>query len=280
MSLFLLNIFWQVSILALVTLGLAIIFGQLRIMNMAHGEFIMIGAYSSVISTQLELPFFMQPIICILLAVIIAVIIERFVVRHLYGKVFDSLLATWAIGILLREIVTAFFGRDYKSVSVPLPGTSSIFGTNYPTYRLFLIAMIILGFIALFLWYRKSILGTKIRAMVANPNLAMAIGIDVKKLSRNVFIFGVVITSFSGWLIAPTARVDPYMGIDYLVRSFFALVVGGLASLEGLIFGSSIIAGMQSVIALQTNLVVASVCVLIISILFLWRRPHGIINKN
>lgn len=280
MSLLVLNIFWQVSILALVTLGLAIIFGQLRIMNMAHGEFVMIGAYSSVISTQLDLPFYMQPIICILLAVIIAIIIERFVVRHLYGKVFDSLLATWAIGILLREIVIAFFGRDYKSVSVPLPGTTSIFGTNYPTYRLFLIAMIIIGFIALYLWYRKSILATKIRAMVANPNLAMAIGIDVKKLSRNVFIFGVVITSFSGWLIAPTARVDPYMGIDYLVKSFFALVVGGLASLEGLILGSSIIAGMQSVIALQTNLVVASVCVLIISILFLWRRPHGIINKN
>ena len=280
MSLLLLNVLWQVSILALVTLGLAIIFGQLQIMNMAHGELIMIGAYSGVIANSLGLPFWAQLPLCILIAGISAIIIERLVIRHLYRRVFDSLLATWAVGILLREIVIAIFGRGFQHITTPIDGTVIVFGTTYPIYRLILIAGIIIFFSILYFYYKRSHIGLQIRAMVANPNLASSMGINVAALSRNVFIFGAVLTSVAGWLIAPTTRVDPFMGLDYLVRSFFALVVGGVGSIEGLLFGTGIIAGLQTIISTHLDQVSGYVIILLVSIGFLWRRPHGIINKS
>lgn len=275
-----LNVVWQVSILALVTFGLAIIFGQLKIMNMAHGEFVMIGAYSAVLAQSLSLPYYLQIPLCIVIAVIIAFLMEYLIVRHLYGRIFDSLLATWAVGIVLRECVILLFGRSFQNVKAPLTGTMNVFNIEYPLYRIVIIACIILFFISIYIWYRRSMIGVKLKAMVVNPDLAQYMGINVQLFSRYAFIFGAVITSLAGFLLAPTTRVDPFMGIDYLIRAFFTLVIGGLGSLEGLILGSTFIGGVQSFISSQLDQVTSYMVILMISVIFLWRKPNGIINKN
>ena len=141
---FLLNLMWQLSLLAVVTLGLAIIFGQLRIMNMAHGEFVMIGAYAPIITSTLGLPNWMQLPVCIASVALVALILERAIIRHLYGRLFDSLLATWGISILLREMVELAFGRGFQSVPLPISGTVSWIGIDYPAYRSVIIGVIIL----------------------------------------------------------------------------------------------------------------------------------------
>ncbi len=274
------NVIWHVTTLALVTVGLAVIFGQLKIMNMAHGEFVMIGAYSAVITSAIGLPEFMQLPVCLLTSGTAAFLIEYFVARHFYGRIAGGLLATWAIGILMRETIIVFFGSNFQHVSLPIEGTTQFLGGEYPTYRLVIIGFIILFFIGMYFWHRHSRIGLKIRAMMANTNLAAAIGTNVPVLSRNAFIFGCIITSFSGWLLAPTTRVDPYMGLDYLVRSFFALIVGGFGSIEGTLVGAGTIAGGQSIVSALTNPTSGYIFVLILSILFLWRRPHGIINPH
>lgn len=279
-SIFFLNVLWQVSILAMVTIGLGIVFGQLKIMNMAHGELVMIGAYAPVITTQLGLSSYLQLPVCIITVGLTALFMERTIIRHFYGRPFDSLLATWGLSILLRELVKLIFGREYQSVSSPLPGTMSLFGTDYPVYRVVVMIGIVIFFGVLLLWYRRSKIGTEIKAMVENPALAQAVGINTKKLSTLCFVFGAVSAGIAGMILAPTTRVEPMMGLDYLIRSFFALVVGGLGSLEGLFIGVGIMGGMQSTISALFNQTYGYLFVLTLSILFLWLKPNGLYRSK
>lgn len=279
-SVLILNIAWQVSVLAIITIGLAIVFGQLRIMNMAHGEFVMIGAYAPVITSALDLPGPAQIIVCLLTVGLAAYVIERLVIRHFYGRPFDSLLATWGLSILLREIVELIFGRGYQSVAQPLPGTVSVMGADYPVYRLVVMAGIAVFFVSLFLWYRKSRIGTQIKAMVENRQLAEACGINTRRLSTGCFVFGALSAGIAGMVLAPTIRIEPMMGLDYLIRSFFSLVVGGLGSFEGLFIGVGLIGGSQSFVGALFNQTYGYLFILVLSIIFLWLKPNGIYRKS
>lgn len=279
-SVLFLNLAWQISTLALVALGLAIVFGKLRIMNMAHGEFVMIGAYAPVITSSLGLSGWWQLPVCLLSVGLVAFVLERAIIRHLYGRMFDSLLATWGIAILLRETVELIFGRGYQSVSPPIGGTLRLFGADYPAYRIAVIVGIALGFAALYWWNTRSRVAVRIKAMVGNPELAEAVGIDTARLSAGAFVFGCCTAGLAGLVMAPTIRIEPMMGLDYLIRSFFALVVGGLGSLEGLGIGAGIIAGTQSVLGAVANQTYGYLAVLTLSILFLWVKPDGIRSSS
>lgn len=279
-SILILNILWQVSVLAIVTLGLAVVFGQLRIMNMAHGEFVMIGAYAPVITSSLGLAGPVQVVVCVLTVGLTAFAMERLVVRHFYGRPFDSLLATWGLSILLREIVELIFGRGYQSVPQPLPGTISVLGTDYPLYRIVVMFGVIAFLVALYLWYRRSRIGTEIKAMVENPNLAQSCGINTQRLSTACFVFGALTAGIAGMVLSPTIRIEPMMGLDYLIRSFFSLVVGGLGSFEGLLIGVGAIAGSQSLVGALFNQTYGYLFILVLSIVFLWLKPNGIYRNN
>ena len=275
-SVLFLNLAWHISTLALVALGLAIVFGKLRIMNMAHGEFVMIGAYAPIITSNMGMSGWLQVPVCLVSVAIVAFIVERLVIRHLYGRMFDSLLATWGISILLREVVELAFGRGFQSVDLPLSGTLSVFGTEYPTYRIAVMVGIILGFAGLFWWERKSGTAVRIKAMVGNPNLAETVGINTTRLSARAFVFGCCTAGLAGLVLAPTIRVEPMMGLDFLIRSFFSLVVGGLGGLEGLGLGVTVIAGVQSLLSAVSSQTHGYIAVLVISILLLWLKPDGL----
>lgn len=277
---FLLNFVYVSAILALVALGLAMVFGLLGVMNMAHGEFVMLGAYSAYVVQTAQISFFWAIPLAIFVSAILGFLIEWSVIRHLYNRAFDTLLATWGLAILIRKGVEVVFTRDYKSVNQVVPGTVEIFGVNYPAYRLILISIIICIFVVLLLWYQRSKVGLRVRAMVQNPGLAAAIGIDIAILSRVTFVIGVSTAGLAGALLAPLVRVEPYIGLDYLLSSFFILVVGGLGSIEGLLIGSSIIGGTDAVISTIFDKTAGYMSVLIISILFLWLRPDGIFYRR
>ncbi len=277
---FLLNFVYVSAILALVALGLAMVFGLLGVMNMAHGEFVMLGAYSAYVVQTAQISFFWAIPLAIFVSAILGFLIEWSVIRHLYNRAFDTLLATWGLAILIRKGVEVVFTRDYKSVNQVVPGTVELFGVNYPAYRLILISIIICIFVVLLLWYQRSKVGLRVRAMVQNPGLAAAIGIDIAILSRVTFVIGVSTAGLAGALLAPLVRVEPYIGLDYLLSSFFILVVGGLGSIEGLLIGSSIIGGTDAVISTIFDKTAGYMSVLIISILFLWLRPDGIFYRR
>ena len=277
---FVLNFIYSSATLALIVLGLAMVFGLLGVMNMAHGEFVMLGAYSAYVVQSLGLNFIWAIPISILVCVIVGWLMEWTIIRHLYNRPFDTLLATWGVAILIRKGIEAIFSRDYKSVDQVMQGTIDILGITYPSYRLILIAIIILLFVTLFAWYQKSKTGLRIRAMVQNPGLASAVGIDTSRLSTVTFIIGVSFAGLAGVLLAPLVRVEPYIGLDYLLSSFFILIVGGLGTLEGLLIGSAVIGGSDALISTIFDKTAGYLSVLLLSILFLWLRPDGIYSRR
>ncbi len=275
-----LNLAYQLAVLALVVLGLGIVFGLLGIMNMAHGEFVMLGAYSAVAVQEAGLPLLLALPLAVLVCGATGWLAERLLIRPLANRPFDTLLATWGLSILIRKAVEAGFGRGYKSIEHGLTGTSQVLGADYPTYRLALLASIVVALVALALWYRRSPAGARVQAMVANPGLAQALGLDTRAMARNTFVIGVASAGIAGVMLAPLVRIEPYMGLDYLLNGFFVLVVGGLGSLGGLFAGSGVIGGTQVVVSSLLDQTFGYLAVLLVAIGFLWLKPHGLVART
>jgi urea ABC transporter permease protein UrtB len=280
LALHILNAIYATESLALVVLGLAVVFGWLGVMNMAHGEFVMLGAYSAVVAQQLG----WRPLAALPLALLVSAVagaaIEWAVIRRLYRRPFDTLLATWGLSILMRKCVELGFGREYRSLDQTLSGSLSVLGVPYPAYRVWLMAAILVLFACLFVWYRVSQTGARVKAMISNPELAASLGINTAALARAAFVFGAASAGLAGALLAPLVRVEPFMGIDYLLFSFFALVVGGLGSFAGLGIGAGIVGGGNSLVAAWLGSTGGHVTVLLVSILFLWLKPNGLYSRR
>lgn len=272
----LLNIGYEILILSMLVMGLAVVMGLLNVLNIAHGEFIMLGCYAAYVVQSLGLPYIASVPAAALICAIVGLIVERFLIRPLKYDPFETLLATWGLGLLLRETVKLIFGSGYRSVDVPIPGAVSVFGADYPIYRLLLMAIAGVALVAAYLWYRRAPTALRIRAMVGNAALAEAVGIKSQSLARNTFIFGTAIAGVAGVMIAPLVPVEPAMGMMLVVNAFFALIVGGLGSILGLWAGSVVIGGIQSSVSAVVDPATAYISVLLLSILFLWRRPRGL----
>src|SRR5579872_6333136 len=177
------NVVYAVSTLAVLALGLAVIFGLLGVLNIAHGEFIMIGAYCAYLIESWHWPYLAAVPLTLAVCAILGAAVEWIMIRPLYRRPFDTLVATWGLSLLLRKSAEVMFGLGFRSLSIPLPGTVKFFGTEYPIYRLLLIAISLVVVGALIIWYGRSRTGTRIRAMVNNPELAQALGISVRRLA-------------------------------------------------------------------------------------------------
>jgi urea ABC transporter permease protein UrtB len=274
------NVVYAVSTLAVLALGLAVIFGLLGVLNIAHGEFIMIGAYCAYLIESWHWPYLAAVPLTLAVCAILGAAVEWIMIRPLYRRPFDTLVATWGLSLLLRKSAEAMFGLGFRSLSIPLPGTVKFFGTEYPIYRLLLIAISLVVVGALVIWYGRSRTGTRIRAMVNNPELAQALGISVRRLAAGTFIVGTCLAGLGGVMVAPLVPVQPFMGLDYVLRAFFVLIVGGLGSVSGLLSGAGVIGGFDSVISAVTNAANGYFAVLVLAILFLWLRPRGIIARG
>lgn len=275
-----LNLAYELATLALTTLGLAIVFGLLGVMNMAHGEFVMLGAYSVVTVQKLGLPLVAAVPLAVVVCGTLGYVVERWLIRPLYSRPFDTLLATWALAMLLRKLVEAVFGREYRNVESSLTEPMMVFGSQYPAYRLALITLAVVVMAGLFLWYRRSAAGLRVRAMTANPVLAQALGINTRRLASQAFVIGVVFAGLSGVLLAPLIRIEPGIGVDYLLDAFFVLVVGGLGTLGGMFGGVGIIGGSQAIVSSVAGQTSGYAVVLMLSILFLWLKPNGLFSRR
>ena len=275
-----LNLAYELSTLALTTLGLAIVFGLLGVMNMAHGEFVMLGAYSVVTVQKLGLPLVAAAPLAVVVCGALGYVVERWLIRPLYARPFDTLLATWALAMLLRKLVEAVFGREYRNVESTLTEPMMVFGSQYPAYRLALIVLALVVMAGLFLWYRRSAAGLRVRAMTANPVLAQALGINTRRLASQAFVIGVVFAGLSGVLLAPLIRIEPGIGVDYLLDAFVVLVVGGLGTLGGMFGGVGIIGGSQAIVSSVAGQTSGYAVVLMLSILFLWLKPNGLFSRR
>ena len=271
-----LNALYGIASLAILALGLAVVLGLLGVLNLAHGELVMIGAYCGYVVQAQGWPYLYAVPLALGVCGVLGYVVERWLVRPLYQRPFDTLVVTWGLSLLLRKCAEAIFGLGYKSLTEPIGGTIEVLGATYPRYRLVLIVVSALVLGGLVLWYGRSRTGTRIKAMVGNPELARALGIPVRRYASATFVVGTCLAGLAGVMIAPLAPVQPFMGLDHILMSFFVLVVGGLGSVGGLLTGATVIGGSNSIVSALSDSTGGYLCVLLLAIVFLWLRPRGI----
>ena len=271
-----LNALFGIASLAIIALGLAVVLGLLGVLNLAHGELVMIGAYCAYVVQSNGWPYLAAVPVALAVCGVLGYVVERWLVRPLYRRPFDTLVVTWGLSLLIRKCAEAMFGLGYKSLSEPIGGTTEVLGATYPRFRLVLIGVSVVVLGGLVLWYSRSRTGTRIQAMVGNPELAGALGIPVTRFASATFVVGTCLAGLGGVMIAPLVPVQPFMGLDHILMSFFVLVVGGLGSVGGLVTGSTVIGGTNSVVSALSDSTGGYFCVLALAILFLWLRPRGI----
>ena len=275
-----LNVVYGVTTLAVLVLGLAVIFGLLGVLNIAHGEFIMAGAYCAYVTQASGWPFLAAFPLALIVCGALGLVVERGLIRPLYARPFDTLVATWGLSLLLRKVAEAIFGMGFHSLDIPLAGTVALLGTDYPAYRLALIVGGVVVLTGLFLWFRLSSTGTRIQAMVGNRELAEAVGIPVRRLAAYAFIAGTCLAGLAGVMIAPLVPVQPFMGLDYVLKTFFVLVVGGLGTVMGVLSGAAVIGGLDSVVSAAIDATYGYLTVLVVAIVFLWLKPRGLFARS
>jgi urea transport system permease protein len=264
--------------LLLVALGLIIIFGLMNVINMAHGEFFLLGAYTVVLVQSLGGGFWPALLAAPLVLALIGLVLEELVIRHVYHRFIDTILATWGLSLALKQAVIVLFGPTAQQVQNPFPSQVVILGAVYPAYRLFIMAVaIIVAAGAFFLFYRTRI-GLAARGVIANRTMAASLGIDTRRMDRATFASGAALAGFAGAVMAPLMSVDPQMGVGFLVPAFLSILVGGAGSLPGALLGTSVIAGSSTVVASLWTQVVAQIAVFSLAILIIRVFPQGLMG--
>ena len=281
----LLNGIGIVGVLLLTGLGLAITFGVMRIINLAHGEFIMLGAYITfLLQSTFKLDLLLTIPFAFLGTAIIGAIVELTVIRRLYGRPLETLLATWGLSIVLQGIVKLIFTAQLKYVKSPryISGNLTLFSSpngvsiEISYYRLFIIATA-LGLLAItaYLLYGTS-LGRQIRAVTQNRDMAKCLGVNTSFVDMVTFAYGCGLAGIAGSVISSLKSVAPPMGQDYLVDAWMVVVTGGVDKLIGVLAGAFLIGESNSAIAFLLNDPLARVIVLAAVIILIRYRPEGL----
>ena len=274
------------SIYFLAAIGLAITFGVMGVINMAHGEFITIGAYTGYV-VQLYITDYTASIIVALplafgITFAAGVAMERLVIRHLYKRPLETLLATFGISIALQQILKNVFGTQARPLTSPawLDGAwvlNDVVSISYIRIAIFVLALVFLSF---FLWLMKRTrLGLEVRAVTQNPTMAASMGINPDRINMLTFGLGSGIAGIAGVAIGLFAKVTSELGTDYIVQSFMTVVVGGVGNIWGTLAGATMIGGLQKVIEFfnPSNTLAAQTYMILFIILFIQVRPRGII---
>lgn len=267
-------------ILLLIALGLAIIFGLMNVINLAHGEFLMLGAYT-VLSIQMAGgPFWLGLIAAPLAVGLFGLVIEEVVIRRVYHRVLDTILATWGLSLLLKQSIVLVFGPGSHSIEDPISASVMIFGAPYPAYRLFIMAISLLVVTATFLFFFKTRVGLAARGVIANRNMAACLGINTRNLDRMTFSLGAALAGLAGAVIAPLISLDPHLGLGYLVPAFLAILVGGLGSIMAPVVGAAGVGVTENLAATFLSPVYAQLIVFITAVLVIRLAPGGLLGKK
>ena len=276
-----LNAIVVILILSISALGLAIIFGFMGVINLAHGSFLAIGAYVAwLTTTTLGIGFWPSLVIAPIVVGFVGYLCEVFIIRYLYERLFDTILATWGIALVIQEAIKLVFGTTTKSVANPLGGGVNLGVTTYPAYRLFLIVFCLVMIISVIGVFRVTLIGTRMRAVIQDAESATLVGINEKRMNQLAFAFGAALAGLAGAAIAPITPVEPMMGITYLVQSFFAIILGGTGSLVGVVAGSTVVAGPANLLSFSISPVIAQTIVYLFVIVIMVIRPQGIVPEG
>ena len=272
-----LNALTLISLLLLVALGLAVVFGLMNIINMAHGEFVMIGAFVLSIVQASGGGFWIGVLAAALAGALLGFLLERSIIRHLYGRPMAAILATWGVSLILQNGAQLIFGAAPLLVSGPVSGAVEIAGVSYPAYRLFLVAAALVVAGAAILVMQRTSFGLDLRAVIQNREVAELLGIDTRRIFLQAFCIGGALAGVAGALVAPLAKVVPTMGTNYLAPSFLVVIVGGAGSLPGVVAGSGLVGTLQTLLDYRIPATFSQALVLVIAVAVVRFRPRGLV---
>ncbi len=270
-----LDIVTTAGILFVVASGLLIILGVMKLINFAHGAFLTIGGYAAVMGTGWGLSPWIAPLLALGFGAVVGLVIERLIVRPLYDRPLDAILATWGLGIVIVQLITLYFGREVQFAASPIRGTISMGPIDYSAYRLVVTGVAVGVGLALAALLYFTRFGLNARAVIMNETLARGLGIDSTRVRALTFGLGAGLACAAGALITPLLSVDPNMGLPWLVNSFMLVLVAG-ASFPGLAIAALLLGGAQVVVSTFFSPIIGGLTIVVLAAAILRISPKGL----
>lgn len=275
----LVEIFYAIASLILISAGLAVVFGMMKVINLAHGEFMMMGGYATITAVNLGINVFVAMLIVAPLIVgIIGLIVERLVIRHLYGRLVDTMLATWGLSLFFIGIATMIFGNTTTSITTPITGFTV---GNYQIngYNFFIIFISIALMISMYLLLKTTRLGLIARGTMQRSDIAAALGYSPDRIYMATFFCGSALSGLAGAILAPLIGLVPTSGGAYIAKAFITVIAGGPSLITGLISSSSLFGIVNQIFTFGISPVFGEVALLIAAVLLLRLLPQGVTGK-
>ena len=268
------------SVMVLIVLGLGVIASMMGIFNFAHGEFVLLGAYTVFIVHDAGLPLWLGIVAAPFVLALIGLLLERTIIRRFYSTPIIAMLGTFAIGLVIREIVRGLLGGHYKTVPEPWPGAFALFGVDYSIWRSFIIATTLIVIAASWIFLARTSAGLRIRGALENPMLARACGISTSTLYGLTFAFGSALAGLAGALIVPLYQLSADIGTRFLVQAFLSVMLGGVGTFEGPVLGAAMVGGTAAGLPWIVPPVFADPLVFVIALAIVKFRPQGFITEG
>jgi urea transport system permease protein len=262
-----------IAVFVISAVGLHFTFGLLNVVNLMHGEFLLIGAYTAFQIEDITGSVVLGILIAPLVGAILGIVTERGILRFLYERPLDSLLATFGLALIIRQLVQLVFSANPRTVGDPIGGSFLVAGLNIPWWRLVIVVSAVLLVVLVWFVLSHTGFGLKGRATVRNPGLAETMGINTGLMRASLFALGSAITALGGALLAPINTLNPQFGLLFLVNSFFVVILGGQGSLKGLVLAAVLLGGSLATLQFFISTVFAQIVVLLIAIVGVRLRP-------
>ncbi|GGD43303.1 branched-chain amino acid ABC transporter permease [Microbacterium faecale] len=274
--LFSLTVISTFAFYALLAWGLGLIFGQLNVVNVAHGDLAMVGAYTMFVLEPV-IPFFPRILVALIVGLVVGLAAERLLLARLYAQgMLATLLAMWGVGIVLRQLAEAIFGPTPASVSAPITGSIEVLGTTYPAYRLVAAALCLMIVAACLATVFLTPLGLRLRASIDNRSMAASLGIPPTRMITGAFMLGTTLAVLAGALQSPMLGVTPSAGVGLLAPAFFAVMLGRRGSMISPVVGAFVVALLDTVLRTFLPETAAGLIFFVALIALIALRPQGL----
>ncbi len=268
----------SVALLVIVSMGLAVIFGMMGVINLAHGEFLMLGAFFTLSGVRAGLNVWLAMVVASVAVGVVGLVVERLLIQFLYGRLAATMLATWGLSLILVQVVVLVYGPATQGMPTPL-GNLRIGRFLLSEYNLVLIGAAALLLAVVYWVFTRTRYGTMARAATQLPQMASAIGINAKRINMLTFAFGAALAGAGGALLAPVAGVVPSMGQAYVGRAFMTVVVGGPGVLTGTAAASGLLGSVDSLVSNVFSSFLGAASLLVVAIVLLRLLPTGISGR-
>jgi branched-chain amino acid transport system permease protein len=270
---------YAVASLVLISAGLAIVFGMMKIINLAHGEFMMMGGYVTITAVTLGANVFVAMLLIAPLVVgLIGLVVERLVIRHLYGRLVDTMLATWGLSLFFIGLATMIFGNTTTGISTPISGfTVGNYQVNGYNFFIILIAIVLLGLMYAVL--KGTRLGLIARGAMQLPDMAAALGYSPERIYMATFFCGSALSGLAGAILAPLVGLVPTSGGAYIAKAFITVIAGGPSLIAGLMASSGLFGFISQIFTFAVSPVIGEVALLVAAVVLLRLLPQGVTGK-